>query len=72
MLWTDEVNATIWPTVNHEDGIIMLWGCVAVNGTGYTARVDKRMDSSKYQEILESKCDAGKWTMIQNIFQNPL
>lgn len=32
----------------------MLRGCVAASGTGNTAQVDGRMDSGKYQQILDA------------------
>ena len=32
----------------------MLWGCVAAGGTGNIVRVEGRMDSTKYQDILEA------------------
>ena len=42
------------PTVKYGDGSIMLWGCVAAGGTGNIVRVEGRMDSTKYQDILEA------------------
>uniref|UniRef100_A0A3Q3KMZ5 Tc1-like transposase DDE domain-containing protein n=1 Tax=Monopterus albus TaxID=43700 RepID=A0A3Q3KMZ5_MONAL len=42
------------PTIKHGGGSIMLWGCVAASGTGNIARVEGRMDSTKYQQILEA------------------
>ena len=42
------------PTVKHGGGSIMLWGCVAASGTGNIAWVEGRMDSTKYQQILEA------------------
>lgn len=42
------------PTVKHEGGSIMLWGCVAGSGTGNIARVEGRMDSTKSQQILKA------------------
>ena len=42
------------PTVKHGGGSIMLWGCVAAGGTGNIVRVEGRMDSTKYQDILEA------------------
>lgn len=42
------------PTVKHGGGSIMLWGCVAASGTGNIVRVEGRMDSTKYQQILEA------------------
>ena len=34
-------------------GWIMLWACVAASGTGNISLVEGRMDSIKYQKILE-------------------
>lgn len=41
-------------TVKHGYGSIMLCGCVAVGGTQNIVRVERVMDSTKYQEILEA------------------
>ncbi|KAI4891778.1 hypothetical protein NFI96_017335 [Prochilodus magdalenae] len=35
-------------------GSIMLWGCVASTGTGNLVKVEGRMDSNQYQQILET------------------
>ena len=40
------------PTVKHGGGSVMLWGCFASSGTGNLQRVEGKMDSIKYQEIL--------------------
>ena len=40
------------PTVRHGGGSVMLWGCFASSGTGNLQRVEGKMDSIKYQEIL--------------------
>ncbi|KAI4888254.1 hypothetical protein NFI96_002330 [Prochilodus magdalenae] len=42
------------PTVKFGGGSIMLWGCVASTGTGNLVKVEGRMDSSQYQQILET------------------
>lgn len=31
------------PTINHTVGYIVLWACVTVSGTGFTAQVDERI-----------------------------
>lgn len=41
------------PTVKFGGGSIMLWGCVASTGTGNLVKVEGRMDSVQYQQILE-------------------
>ena len=40
------------PTVKHGGGSVMLWGCFASSGTGKLYRVEGKMNSIKYQEIL--------------------
>ncbi|MDG2555407.1 hypothetical protein P7M41_25770 [Vibrio parahaemolyticus] len=42
------------PTVKHGGGSIMLWACVAASGTGNISQVEGRMDSVKFQQILEA------------------
>ncbi len=42
------------PTVKFGGGSIMLWGCVASAGTGNLVKVEGRMDSTQYQQILEN------------------
>ncbi|XP_059841535.1 transposable element Tc1 transposase isoform X1 [Hypanus sabinus] len=42
------------PTVKHRGGSIMPWACVVVNGTGNISLVEGRMNSIKYQQILEA------------------
>ena len=41
-------------TVKHGGGSIMVWDCVTAGGTGNIVRVEGRMDSTKYQEIIEA------------------
>ena len=40
------------PTVKHGRGSVMLWGDFASSGTGKLQRVEGKMDSIGYQEIL--------------------
>ncbi|KAG2465277.1 TCB1 transposase, partial [Polypterus senegalus] len=42
------------PTVKYGGGSIMLWGCVASAGTGNLVKVEGCMDSTQYQQILET------------------
>lgn len=42
------------PTVKYGGGSIMLWGCVASAGTGNVVKVEGHMDSTQYQQILET------------------
>ncbi|KAI4901652.1 hypothetical protein NFI96_012830 [Prochilodus magdalenae] len=42
------------PTVKFGGGSIMLWGYVDSTGTGNLVKVEGRMDSNQYQQILET------------------
>ncbi|KAI4882978.1 hypothetical protein NFI96_015782 [Prochilodus magdalenae] len=42
------------PTVKFGGGSIMLWGCVASTGSGNLVKVEGRMDSNQYRQILET------------------
>ena len=48
------INKNTLPIVKHGGGSIMLWGCVAAGGTGNIVQLERRMDSTKYQEIVEA------------------
>ena len=67
VLWTDETKIELFghnhkrfasrkknllPTVKFGGGSVMLWGCVASTGTGKLVKVEGRMDSTQYQQIL--------------------
>ncbi|KAG2466467.1 TCB1 transposase, partial [Polypterus senegalus] len=41
------------PTVKHGDGIIMLWGCFSVTGTGRLVRIKGKMTAAMYRDILD-------------------
>lgn len=41
-------------TIKHVGGCVMLWGCVEASGSRNITQVDGKMDSSKYQQILEA------------------
>ena len=43
------------PTLKHEGGFLMMWGCMSWDGVGYAAKIDGRMDSDLYCSILEDK-----------------
>jgi hypothetical protein len=68
ILWSDEnkielfdLNAKrhIWRkpgtihTVKHGGGSIMLWGCFSAAGAGRLVRIEGKMNSAKYREILD-------------------
>jgi hypothetical protein len=68
IIWSDEakidlfgLNAKchIWrkpgtiPMVKHVGGSIMLWGCYSVAGTGRLVRIEAKMKTEKYREILD-------------------
>lgn len=65
------------PTVKHGGGSVMLCGCIA--GTGNISQLEERMDSIKFQRILEANITPSvkkkngfyKWITIQNKPQNP-
>lgn len=42
------------PTVQHRGGSVMLWACVSANVMGNISLLGLRMDSLKYQQILEA------------------
>src|SRR4029434_6555155 len=42
------------PTVKFGGGSIMLWVCVASAGTGNLVKVEGRMDSTRYKQILDN------------------
>ena len=41
------------PTVKHDGGSIMLWGCFSSVGIEKLVRIEGMMDGAKYREILE-------------------
>jgi hypothetical protein len=41
------------PTVKHGGGSIMLWGCFSVACTGRLARIEAKMNGTKYRGILD-------------------
>ena len=70
------------PTVKYGGGSIMLWGCLAAEGTGALHRIDDIIMKNNYVEILKQhlKTSARKlkleckwvviWTMTLNIPSN--
>ena len=40
-------------TVKFEKGSVMIWGCMTWEGLGYAAKIDGRMDSDLYLQILK-------------------
>ena len=41
------------PMVKHVGGSIMLWGCFSAAGTGRLVRIEAKMKTEKYREILD-------------------
>jgi transposase len=44
---------TVIPTVKHGGGSLMVWGCFNNKGIGNLCRIDGKMDSVLYKQILE-------------------
>ena len=42
------------PTVKFDAGSVILWGSVASGGTGNLVKIEGRMDSTQYQQILDN------------------
>jgi transposase len=42
-------------TVKFGGGSLMMWGCMAAQGVGYACRIDGRMDSALYCNILDDE-----------------
>jgi len=42
----------VQPTVKFGGGNIMVWGCMTAKGIGHLCKIDGRMDSKLYVEIL--------------------
>ena len=40
-------------TVKFRGGSVMIWGCITWEGVGYAAKIDGRMDSDIYLQILK-------------------
>lgn len=45
----------VQPTVKHEDGSIMVWGCMSLAGVGNLYRIDSIINSQVYLDILDSQ-----------------
>jgi hypothetical protein len=42
------------PAVKHAGGNVMVWGCFSANGTGTPHRIQGRMDSLTYRDIINN------------------
>ena len=45
----------VQPTVKFGGGSIMVWGCMTAQGTGYACKIEGRMDSELYVNILNDE-----------------
>ncbi|KAJ1300251.1 hypothetical protein OPQ81_005080 [Rhizoctonia solani] len=45
-------NGLILPTLNFGGGSFMFWGCMGWNGTGFGAKLERKLNSELYVEIL--------------------
>ena len=43
------------PTLKYGGGSDMIWGCMTTEGVGYMCRIDDRIDSQLYTEILDDR-----------------
>ena len=51
-------NRCVKGTLKFGGGSLMVWGCMFWDGPGYAARIDGKMDSELYYEILEDDLKA--------------
>jgi len=47
------------PTVEHGGGSIMLWGCFSAAGTERLIRVEGKVNTAMYRDLLKSALDLG-------------
>ncbi|MGH0167791.1 UNVERIFIED_CONTAM: hypothetical protein FKN15_052775 [Acipenser sinensis] len=45
--------ASLTPHMKHGGGSIMLWGCFNASGPGKLVKIEGKMDTAKYREIVE-------------------
>ena len=48
-------NRTCQPTVKGGGGLLMVWGCMTVEGIGYLTRIEGNMDAELYCKILHDE-----------------
>jgi hypothetical protein len=58
------------PTVKHDDGNMLMWGCNSTFGTGELVFIDSIMDKNKYLNILKNNLRKSAMKMgIANTFK---
>ncbi|GFU52958.1 transposable element Tcb2 transposase [Trichonephila clavipes] len=57
------------PTLKHDGGNVMMWGCVAHNGAGNLAFIDNKMNALAYIDVLRHNLlDSAKKLRMENTF----
>lgn len=47
------------PTIKHEDGSVMVWGCISSKEVGELVFIDVIMDKNRYLDILKQNLKKG-------------
>ncbi|CAK9806963.1 Transposable element Tc1 transposase [Anthophora quadrimaculata] len=52
------------PTVKHDGGSVMVWGCVSMTSVGDLIRIDEKMNKEMYKRILEQHAIPSGYRLI--------